>query len=139
MKGSIWKYYSLYFSSYFYANQILDLSEYYRSATDVEVNNFSNSNLLHIEDEEKFLSMADTWIRRRIAVINDSGILENNTAARIKKLAQSCSLEIAVENNKLIIPTNKKKLKELMGFLVEEVYKGAFSKETYITNSKRKL
>jgi len=34
---------------------------------------------------------------------------------------------------------DKKKLKEILGFLDDEVYKGVFLKETYITNSKRKI
>lgn len=127
------------FSSYFYARQIFDLSEYYRSATDVEVQNFSGLDLLSIADKDQFQSMADTWIRRKIAAINDSGVLKNNTAAKIKKLAQGCGLEITIENKKLIIPTDKKKLKEILGFLDDEVYKGAFTEETYITNSKRKV
>lgn len=127
------------FSSYFYARQIFDLSEYYRSATDAEVQNFSGLDLLSIADKVQFQSLADTWIRRKIAAINDSGVLKNNTAAKIKKLAQSCGLEITVENKKLIIPADKKKLKEILGFLDEEVYKGAFTEETYITNSKRKV
>ncbi len=127
------------FLSYFYARQIFDLSEYYRSATDAEVQNFSTLELLSIADNEKFQSMADTWIRRKIAAINDSGVLKNNTAAKIKKLAQSCGLEVIVENKKLVIPTDKKKLKEILGFLDDEVYKGAFTEETYITNSKRKV
>ncbi len=127
------------FSSYFYARQIFDLSEYYRSATDTEVQSFSGLDLLSIADKDQFQSLADTWIRRKIAAINDSGVLKNNTAAKIKKLAQSCGLEITVENKKLIIPTDKKKLKEILGFLDEEVYKGAFTEETYITNSKRKV
>jgi len=127
------------FSSYFYARQIFDLSDYYRSATDSEVHNFSGLDLLSIADKKQFQSLADTWIRRKIAAINDSGVLKNNTATKIKKLAQSCGLEITVENKKLLIPTDKKKLKEILGFLDEEVYKGAFTEETYITNSKRKV
>lgn len=127
------------FLSYFYARQIFDLSEYYRSATDAEVQNFSALELLNIADNEQFQSMADTWIRRKIAAINDSGVLKNNTAAKIKKLAQSCGLEVIVENKKLVIPADKKKLKEILGFLDDEVYKGAFTEETYITNSKRKV
>jgi len=31
------------------------------------------------------------------------------------------------------------KLKDILGFLDDEVYKGAFSEETYIANSKRKV
>lgn len=127
------------FSSYFYARQIFDLREYYRSATDSEVQSFSNLKLLNIEDKDLFQQMADTWIRRKIAVINDSGILENNTASKIKRLAQNCGLEITVENNKIIMPVEKKKLKEMLAFLDDEVYKGAFTEETYITNSKRRV
>ena len=127
------------FSSYFYARQIFDLSDYYRSATDAEVQSFSGFDLLSIADKEQFQSMADTWIRRKIAAINDTGVLKNNTAAKIKKLAQSCGLEVTIENKKLVIPADKKKLKEILGFLDDEVYKGAFTEETYITNSKRKV
>lgn len=127
------------FSSYFYARQIFDLSDYYRFATDAEVQSFCGLDLLSIADKSSFQSMADNWVRRKIAAINDTGVLENNTAAQIKKLAKSCGLEVVVENKKLVIPSEKKKLKELLGFLDEEVYKGAFTKETYITNSKRKV
>lgn len=127
------------FSSYFYARQIFDLSGYYRSATDSEVQNFSKSDLLCIADSTLFQSMADTWIRRKIAAINDSGVLTTNTAAKIKKLAQNCGLKIEIKNKKILIPPDKKKLKELLGFLDEEVYKGAFSETTYITNSKREI
>lgn len=127
------------FSSYFFARQIFDLSEYYRSATDFEVENFSGLDLLSINDKDHFQAMADTWIRRKIAAINDSGVLKNNSAAKIKKLSKNCGLEVTVENKKLVIPADKKKLKEILGFLDEEVYKGAFTYETYITNSKRKV
>lgn len=127
------------FSSYFYARQIFDLIEYYRSATDAEVLSFSGIELLSIVDHEQFKALADTWIRRKIAAINDSGVLKNHTAAKIKKLAASCGLDVTVENKKLVIPTDKKKLKEILGFLDDEVYKGAFTEETYITNSKRKV
>lgn len=83
--------------------------------------------------------MADTWIRRKIAAIDDSGVLKNNKASAIKKLAQNCGLEITIENKKIVIPEDKKKLKEILGFLDEEVYKGVFTEDTYITNSKRKM
>ena len=127
------------FSSYHFARQIFDLSEYYRSATDAEIQDFSGLELLHIADKKQFQSMADTWIRQKIAAINDSGVLRNNTAAKIMKLAQSCGLEVKVVNKKLIIPSDKKKLKEILSFLDDEVYKGAFTEEIYITNSKRKI
>jgi hypothetical protein len=127
------------FSSYFYARQIFDLSEYYRSATDGEVQNFCTLGILDIADAAQLQSMADTWIRRKIAAINDSGVLTTHTAARIKQLALDCGLDIEVESKKIKIPADKKRLKEILGFLDEEVYKGAFTDVTYITNSKRKV
>lgn len=60
-------------------------------------------------------------------------------ASKIKRLAKNCGLEITVENEKIVIPADKKKLKEILGFLDEEVYKGVFTEDTYITNSKRKM
>lgn len=135
----VFKQSELRFSSYYYTRQIFDLSEYYRSATDFEVQSFCSLELINIEENEKFESIANTWIRRKIAAINDSGVLKNNTVVEIKKLAQTCGLEVTIEDKKLIIPADKKKLKEILGFLDDEVYKGAFTKETYITNSKRKV
>jgi hypothetical protein len=127
------------FLSFFYARQIFDLADYYRSATDAEVRSFTSIDVLDIAEVTQFQAMADTWVRRKIAAINDSGVLANNTAEKIKRLAESCGLDVTVKNEKLVIPDDKKKLKEILGFLDDEVYKGAFTEETYITNSKRKV
>ena len=83
--------------------------------------------------------MANTGIRRKIAMINDSGILENNSAAKIKKLAKSAGVKIDVEDEKIVIPSDKEQLKIILGFLDEEVYKGPFSKATLLANSKRRV
>ena len=128
----------LHFSSYYFARQIFDLSEYYRSATDTEVNSFTQNSILELSNSENFAIMADTWVRRKIALINDSGVLRNNSVSRIKELADVCELEIEINNDKILIPYDKKKLKEILGFLDEEIYKGVFTNETYVTNSKRK-
>lgn len=62
------------FSSFYFARQIFDLSEYYRSATDQEVQAFTTSDKLSLEDTEAFKTVANTWIRRKIAMINDSDV-----------------------------------------------------------------
>ena len=83
--------------------------------------------------------MANSWIRRKIALINDSGVLENYTAAKIKSLAKAAGVDIVVENKKVVIPSDKEILKVILGFLDEEAYKGPFSHTTYLANSKRKV
>lgn len=129
----------LQFVSYFFARQIFDLSGYYRSATDQEVCSFAASSKLHITDAEVFRKMADTWIRRKIAVINDSEVLENYSAAKIKSLAKSVGIDIDIEKKKIIIPDDKKAVKVILGFLDEEAYRGPFSQTTFLANSKRRI
>jgi hypothetical protein len=129
----------LQFISYFFARQVFDLSEYYRSATDHEVQSFSANDKLSIENPTVFQNMANSWIRRKIAMINDSGVLENYTASKIKSLAKAAGIEITVDNKRVVIPSDKEKVKIILGFLDEEAYKGPFSQTTYLANSKRKI
>jgi hypothetical protein len=129
----------LQFASYFFARQIFDLSNYYRMATDQEVLRFSNSDKLTVSDISSFQNLANSWVRRKIASVNDSGILENYTAVKIKSLAKATGIDIAVENKRIVIPTEKETLKVILGFLDEEAYRGPFSQMTYLANSKRKV
>lgn len=129
----------LQFSSFYYARQIFDLSESYRSATDSEVVAFTGCDKLTIEDADNFKSMANTWIRRKIAMINDSQVLENYSAAEIKKRARTVGVDITVKDKKVVIPNDKEQIKIILGFLDEEAYKGPFSQRTFLANSKRAL
>lgn len=129
----------LQFSSFFFARQVFDLSEFYRSATDQEVDSFTASEKLTIENPQEFKSMANTWIRRKIAMINDSEVLINYPASKIKSLAKSVGIDITVENKKVVIPNDKEEIKVILGFLDEEAYKGPFSQNTYLANSKRQI
>lgn len=129
----------LQFSSFFFARQVFDLSDYYRSATDQEVEAFASSERLDFEDSETFKGMANSWIRRKIAMINDSEVLINYSASKIKSLARITGIDITVENKKVVIPNDKEKVKIILGFLDEEAYKGPFSQNTYLANSKRQI
>lgn len=129
----------LQFSSYFFARQVFDLNDYYRSATDQEVRNFASNDKLDVEDTALFTELANSWIRRKIALINDSRVLEEFSAVKIKTLAKTIGIDISVKNKKIIIPSEKDKLKIILGFLDEEAYRGLFSQVTYLANSKRKV
>lgn len=129
----------LQFYSFYFARQVFDLSEYYRSATDQEVEEFSSNERLFLENPEAFKTMANSWIRRKIALINDSEVLTNYSATKIKSLAKAAGIDITVENKKVLIPNDKEKVKIILGFLDEEAYKGPFSQNTYLANSKRQI
>ena len=129
---------NLYFPSYHYAKQIFDLTDYYRVASSQDVQAFVDSDLITMESSTTFVDAADTWERRKIASINASGILQNHTAKQIKSLAQKSGVSISVSDGHIVLPTDKKERHIVLGFLDEEVYKGAFSETVFQTNSKRK-
>lgn len=119
--------------------KIFDLSEYYRSATDQEVSDFTSNEQLCIENPEAFQEQANTAIRRKIAMINDSRVLIEHTPNEIRKLARQTGIIIKIKDNKIVIPNDKEQVKVILGFLDEEAYKGPFSHITYLANSKRKV
>ena len=129
----------LQFASFYFARQIFDLSGYYRSATNQEVESFTSNGLLSFEDASNFEALANSSIRRKIAMINDSGVLENHSAIDIKRLAQKAGIDLTVKNKKIVIPQDKEQIKVILSFLDEEAYKGPFTQFTYLANSKRKV
>ena len=100
---------------------------------------FTSSDRLFIENTDAFKDMANTWIRRKIAMINDSKVLSNYSAIKIKGLAKSAGINITIKDKKVVIPNDKEKIKVILSFLDEEAYKGPFSQETFLANSKRKV
>ena len=131
---------NLIFNSYYYARQVFDLSEYYRTASNVDIDNFIGANIIDFGDAgEAFKISANSWIRRKIALINDSGVLTQYKATDIKELAKKQSnIDVTVQNEKIVFPTDTNEIKILLSFLDEEAYQGPFSKETFLSNSKRK-
>lgn len=127
----------LYFRSYYYARQIFDLSDYYRTASIQDLQVFVDNASIQMEKKEGFIDEANEWERRRIAAINDSGLFEQYRVNEIKKLAKETDITLNISKGKIMIPEDKKERRVVLGFLAEEVYKGAFSKRIYQTNSKR--
>ena len=83
--------------------------------------------------------MANTYVRRKIAMINDSGVLEKYSAKQIKSIANSAGIDIKVQDKKVVIPADKDGAMEVLAFLDEEAYRGPFSNDLLIANSKRVL
>ena len=129
----------LLFSSFYYARQIFDLRDYYREATDDELERFTDHKMLELEDRERFVKNADTWIRRKISHIHDSGVLEKYKPEEVVRRANRVGVSMSARDGKLVLPKDKKTVKLVLGFLDEEAYKGVFSGTTYLANSKRTI
>lgn len=139
---------TLYFSSYHNTKRFLDLGDYYREATDTDLDAFSSSALFAFEDQDSFKDHADSIIRKKIAMLQKNKVLENITVADIQTIVDNFNQEIpedhhiaikVSEDGKLIIPKDKKELKELIRFLDEDYVTAPLSKRKCLTNSKKYL
>lgn len=130
------------FNSYTCARQIFDLSNFYRIATDCEVESFSKVKALSFVNREMFVENADTWVRRKLSLINDINVFEEFSVDEIVEIAKENDFQINTitqkKLKKIVVPEDKAEMKNLLKFLDEDIYKGYFTKNTYETNSKRK-
>ncbi len=131
----------LFFTSYYFAKQIFDLSRYYRDATDNEVKRFIDSPIFDFNgSEEIFFKNAKPRIRRRIASILDSGVIDTYNAKEIRSIAKKqVNIKIAIKDNKIQFPKEKKDIDLLLCFLEEEAWTGYFSGDVFMANGKRKI
>lgn len=129
----------LLFKSFFMAKQVFSLMEYYREATYGEVVRFTQIKELALDSPEAFIGQADSRVRKKIASIMDSKVLERFSARDIQRIGKQTGINVMIRDKKVVIPADKKQMKIILGFLDEEVYKGSFSNATYITNSKRSV
>ncbi|WP_338461919.1 Kiwa anti-phage protein KwaB-like domain-containing protein [Synechococcus elongatus IITB7] len=127
------------FLNYSTATRLLDLSRHFEEATDNMLFQFVQSSQLMVDDFEAFKNNADTWIRRKIAIIMGRKILDRVTIETIKDSAVRAQLEIDLcdTGERITIPAEKSRIKQLLRFLDEDLFSGALTGDSFITNSKR--
>jgi hypothetical protein len=134
---------TLTFKSFHLMRQIFDLTDYYKEATDSDIELFSQLETIKIENLGNFLSLADSWIRRKIALIQQSGILETVPLRTIKAVADGflVPLDLATDNGnqKIDMPNDRKAIKAILRLLDEDYYESPLSQTHCIANSKRKI
>jgi len=134
----------LYFRDFFYARQIFDLSSYYQEATDSDIQKFAEVAEVRVADLEKFKLASDTWIRRKIWLIQQSTILQEVPMAKLKEVAAGFDLTIESETGedgveRIVIPEERRDIKNLLRYLDEDYYKSSLTSRSFRTNSKKLL
>jgi len=138
----------LYFSSYHNAKRFLDLSVYYREATDTDLDAFVATDLFAFEDESSFKGSADSIIRKKVALLQKNKVLEDISVTDIQNIANNFNQDLPAEfhisitiseDGKLVVPKDKKQLKELIRFLDEDYLLAPLTKRKCLTNSKQYL
>lgn len=132
------------FLSFHNARQIFDLTSHYIEATNEDIQAFSQIPGVHVADMAQLISLSDGWIRRKFAMVQQSGVFEKVTAAEMLVAAREFRIPLNFQldgagASVLHLPLNKKELKDLLRFLDEDFYKSSLLKTHYVTNSKREI
>jgi hypothetical protein len=129
------------FFSFHLLRQIFDLTQYYKEATNDDITEFSALDNIKAESDEHLISISDSWIRRKISLIQQSEILSTVPINQMKAVALEFNIpfETVMENELEIIklPDEKATLKKLLRFLDEDYYRSPLSNTNFVTNSKR--
>jgi hypothetical protein len=133
----------LLFKSFHNVSRLFDLSAQYHEATDQELLAFADHDgIAPPESRGSFLTLTDTTrIRKQIALILDSKILERVPATTIVQRAADFNLTVSTSRvdgkKKIVLPDTRPELKIFLDFLQENFYKGCLTSTTFLTNSKR--
>lgn len=130
-----------YFRSYANAKQIFDLTEFYKEATNADIDTVFANDIFAGTDCEWMKVNCDSVMRKQIKSIEDSGILAglNVTTKKFKSWAKKAGIPDGVYNTgNLVFPKNKKECKVILSFLNDDIFEGHFTKSIYLSNSKRR-
>ncbi|MBB1274593.1 Kiwa anti-phage protein KwaB-like domain-containing protein [Psychromonas sp. SR45-3] len=129
------------FFSFHLLRQVFDLTEYYKEATNDDITDFAAMDIFKVHNLEQLVNMADSWIRRKISLVQQSEILNNVPLNQMKAVALEFSIpfETVTEDGceMLKLPCKKPDLKKLLRFLDEDYYRSPLSNTNFVTNSKR--
>jgi len=132
---------SLKFGSFHVMRQVFDLSAYFAEATNADLHAFARSEGIYVVDEEAFMEMADSWVRKKITLIGKGRTLDNVDPATIQRVAETFGIEIQTVDvggrPSIAMPGNKAELKKVLRFLDEDYYQSVLQSRNFVTNSKR--
>ena len=94
--------------------------------------------MFSVSNEEVFMkNVRGITVRKKIARILDMGTLSVCPISELREKSTAVGIQLAIENDKIVLPAKKSDLKNLLAFLAEEMYKGIITNTTYLTNSSR--
>lgn len=123
--------------------RVFNMDDYFRDATDPELDSFQENGVFAIEEGFKLSSFDDTNIRRKVTLLNQAGILEVDNIPNLITAAQELNhpLEITEtsDGKRIAMPVEKRKIKLLLDFLDSDIYISAVNGKKYRSNSKRQI
>lgn len=126
------------FQSFHFLRRVFEVDDYFKEATATEVKAFAAHPMLVTADAAAFEAAASSTVRRKIALIVQSGILDKHSVATIVETAKPFKVHIQLDaNGKIVLPASPSDLRKLLRFLDEDYYESPLTQTQYVSNSKR--
>ncbi|WP_337239171.1 Kiwa anti-phage protein KwaB-like domain-containing protein [Proteus faecis] len=131
----------IYFRSFFKLRSIFNMKNYFEEATDQEVDDFAMHSAFEIPQGFSLATVADTVIRTKVTLINQSNTLNNQSIQTLKSAAQKINFPLTTNFvggiEKIVMPQEKKDIKALLDFLDEDIFTSEITQTVFKSNSKR--
>ncbi|HCS8971600.1 TPA: DUF4868 domain-containing protein [Klebsiella pneumoniae] len=131
------------FKSFFKLRSVFDMTSYFTAATDQDLDAFSQLPIFSIAQGFDIKNVADTVIRNKITLINQTGLLTPQNLALFKAEAVKVGfpLQIVVVGGveKITMPSSKKEIKSLLDFIEEDIWVSGISGRRFKSSSKRPI
>lgn len=126
------------FQSFHFLRRVFEVDDYFKEATAAEVKAFAVHPMLVTADAAAFEAAASSTVRRKIALILQSGILDKHPVETIIATAKPFKVDIQLDGNgKIVLPESPSDLRKLLRFLDEDYYESPLTQTQYVSNSKR--
>lgn len=129
---------TLYVDSWVRAHAVLDLSAYAREATVAEAEEFVKSKQFSLAAGFDLQRVIDATVRRKITSISQNGILNRAAPAKLREYAAKFNLSVDVVKGKIVLPSEKKQFKAVLGLLDQDLLSFEPTDDRWIVNSKRR-
>jgi hypothetical protein len=129
----------LFFKSYSNIRRIFDLQHAYAEATNKQLQSFAGHALISVADPDKFIKIADQPIRRLVHALIENDSLAGLSARSVSSKAKSFGFQVEVADGKIVLPEEKRAIKDLLHFLDEAYYTGVLTGKSWLSNSKRRV
>lgn len=134
---------TIYFKSFFKLRSIFNMTSYFSAATDQDLDTFTNLPIFSIAQGFNLKAIADTVIRNKITLINQTGMLtpQNLPIFKIEAGKVNFTLQTTVVGGieKIIMPSSKKDIKALLDFIEEDIWISGISGRRFKSSSKRPI
>lgn len=133
----------LYFPAEPPVRRFLDLSQQFTEATDPQVKKFLGHSIFAVDDQDAIVKFADKWTRKKIAAIEDRGILKNVPLQAVVRAGKQFGLNISTRGRgserALVVPADKAHFKNLLRLLDQDFLASTITSDRFRANSKLRL